>query len=107
MSDLLSLQPNLDIKLYLLASDERRDKVRQEILRPTFELKTKPLSKVCGFISFSEIKKKIEGIQKLGIASSLQPNFLETWRSISRRRIQNTEKRVYADPLRAASRKAM
>ena len=77
MSDLLSLQPNLDIKLYLLASDERRDKVRQEILRPTFELKTKPLSKVCGFISFSEIKKKIEGIQKLGIASSLQPNFLE------------------------------
>jgi predicted amidohydrolase YtcJ len=23
------------------------------------------------------IKKKIEGIQKLGIASSLQPNFLE------------------------------
>ena len=77
MSDLLSLQPNLDIKLYLLASDERRDKVRQEILRPTFELKTKPLSKVCGFISFSEIKKKIEGIHKLGIASSLQPNFLE------------------------------
>jgi len=77
MSDLLSLQPNLDIKLYLLASDERQDKVRQEILRPTFELKTKPLSKVCGFISFSEIKKKIEGIHKLGIASSLQPNFLE------------------------------
>jgi len=77
MSDLLSLQPNLDIKLYLLASDERRDKVRQEILRPTFELKTKPLSKVCGFISFTEMRKKIEGIQKLGIASSLQPNFLE------------------------------
>jgi len=41
MSDLLSLQPNLDIKLFLLAGDERRDKVRQEILRPTFELKTK------------------------------------------------------------------
>ncbi len=77
MSDLLSLQPNLDIKLYLLASDERREKVRQEILRPSFELKTKPLSKVCGFISFSEIKKKIDGIQKLGIVSSLQPNFLE------------------------------
>jgi len=77
MSDLLSLQPNLDIKLYLLAGDERRDKVRQEILRPTFELKAKPLSKICGFISFSDIKEKVEGIKKLGIASSLKPNFLE------------------------------
>lgn len=77
MSDMLSLQPNLDINLYLLAGDERRDKVRQEILRPTFELKAKPLSKVCGFISFSDIKEKIEGIHKLGIASSLKPNFLE------------------------------
>jgi len=77
MSDLLSLQPNLDIKLYLLAGDERRDKVRKEILRPTFELKTKPLSKVCGYISFNDIKNKIEGIQKLGIASSLKPDFLE------------------------------
>jgi len=77
MSDLLSLQPNLDIKLYLLASDERRDKVRKEILRPTFELKTKPLSRVCGYISFTDIKRKIEGIQKLGIAPSLKPDFLE------------------------------
>lgn len=76
MSDLLSLQPNLDINLFLLAGNERREKVRQEILRPTFELKSKPLSKVCGFISFSDIKKKIEGINQLGIASSVKPNFL-------------------------------
>ena len=47
MSDLLSLQPNLDIDLYLVAPDERRNKVQQEILRPTFELREKPLSRVC------------------------------------------------------------
>lgn len=77
MSDLLSLQPNLDINLYLVAPDERRSKVQQEILRPTFELREKPLSKVCGFLSFSVLIEKIEGIRKLGIAESVKPDFLE------------------------------
>ena len=36
MSDLLALQPNLDLALYLVAPDERRAKVQQEIVRPTF-----------------------------------------------------------------------
>jgi hypothetical protein len=77
MSDLLSLQPNLDINLYLVAPDERRNKVQQEILRPTFELREKPLSKVCGFLAFSNLIEKVEGIRKLGIAKSLKPDFLE------------------------------
>ena len=34
MSDLLALQSNLDIRLLLVAPDERRDRVEQ-ILRPT------------------------------------------------------------------------
>jgi hypothetical protein len=55
MSDLLALQPNLNIKLYLLAPEDRRNKVEQEILRPTFQLKEKPLSQICGFISISEL----------------------------------------------------
>lgn len=77
MSDLLSLQPNLDINLYLVAPDERRNKVQQEILRPTFELREKPLSKVCGFLAFSNLMEKVEGIRKLGIAKFLKPDFLE------------------------------
>lgn len=77
MSDLLALQPNLNIKLYLVTADERRNKVKQEILRPTFELSNKPLSKVCGFISISNLNQKIEGIQKLGLASALNPEFLD------------------------------
>ena len=55
MSDLLALQPNLEINLFLVAPDERQDKVEQEILRPTFALREKPLAKVCGFISFSKL----------------------------------------------------
>jgi hypothetical protein len=43
MSDLLSLQPNLDIQLFLVAPDDRRNKVAQEIRRPTFSYREKPL----------------------------------------------------------------
>ena len=77
MSDLLSLQPNLDINLYLVAPDERRNKVEQEILRPTFEMREKPVSSVCGFLAFSTLMEKVDGIRKLGIADSLKPDFLE------------------------------
>lgn len=78
MSDLLALQPNLDIKLYLVAPDERRGKVQQEIRRPTFSLRERPLSETCGFLSFSTLMAKVEGIRKLGLASSLKPDFLES-----------------------------
>jgi hypothetical protein len=76
MSDLLALQPNIDIKLFLVAPDERRDKVKQEILRPTFSLREKPLAEICGFIGFGSFTEKLDGIHKLGLASSLKPEFL-------------------------------
>ena len=77
MSDLLALQPNLEINLFLVAPDERQEKVEQEILRPTFALREKPLAKVCGFISFSKLMEKLDGIRKLGLATSLKPDFLQ------------------------------
>jgi hypothetical protein len=77
MSDLLALQPNLEINLFLVAPDERQDKVEQEILRPTFALREKPLGRVCGFIGFSTLTDKLEGIRKLNLAASLKPDFLQ------------------------------
>ncbi len=77
MSDLLALQPNLEINLFLVAPDERQEKVEQEILRPTFALREKPLANVCGFISFSKLMEKLDGIRKLGLATSLKPDFLQ------------------------------
>jgi hypothetical protein len=76
MSDLLALQPNIDIRLYLVAPDERRDKVEQEILRPTFSLRDKPLREICGFLSFTNLVQKADGIRRLGLAASLRPDFL-------------------------------
>ncbi len=77
MSDLLALQPNLEIRLFLVAPEDRRAKVEQEILRPTFQLRNKPLSKICGFIGFSDLRTRLEAIQKLQLAPSLKPEFLE------------------------------
>jgi hypothetical protein len=78
MSDLLALQPNLDISLYLVAPDERRDKVEQELLRPTFSLREKPLARICGFLPFTALCEKVEGIRKLGLSESLKPSFLKS-----------------------------
>jgi hypothetical protein len=57
MADLLALQPNLDIKLHLVAPAERRDKVFQEILRPVFSLLERgPLAEYCSFISYDSLR---------------------------------------------------
>ncbi len=78
MSDLMALQPNLDIKLFIVAPDSRRDKVEREIKRPTFMLRPKPLNKICGFLAFSNLMVKVDGIRELGLAGALSPSFLET-----------------------------
>src|SRR2546430_701623 len=76
MSDLLALQPNLSINLFLVAPDDRREKVESELLRPTFKLREKPLASICGFLGFDSLIEKLKGIDQLGLASSLKPDFL-------------------------------
>jgi hypothetical protein len=78
MSDLIALQPNLDIRLYIVAPDDRRAKVEQEILRPTFQIRDKPLSETCGFLSFEELNEKVDGARSLGLTGALKPEFLES-----------------------------
>ena len=74
MSDLIAMQPNLNIPLYLVAPDERRDKVMSEVNRPTFSRLSPPLSEVCRSISFSALKEQIE---KVGpYLRFMKPDFL-------------------------------
>lgn len=56
MSDLIATQPNVKIPLYLVAPDERRDKVFTEVNRPTFSRLSPPMRQVCRFISFSALE---------------------------------------------------
>jgi hypothetical protein len=60
MADLLSLQPDINIRLHIVAPDERRDKVMLEIKRPIFSsLEKAPLYRRCFFISYSSVQRCI------------------------------------------------
>jgi hypothetical protein len=75
MSDLIAMQPNLNIPLYLVAPDERREKVMTEVNRPTFLKLSPPLSEMCRYISFSSLKEQIN--QAAQYIRFLKPEFLE------------------------------
>jgi predicted RNA-binding protein len=56
MADLLALQPNMNIKLHIVAPHARREKVFQELLRPVFSLLDEaPLSERCTYLSYDSI----------------------------------------------------
>lgn len=56
MADLLALQPNMDIRLHIVAPAERREKVFREMLRPVFSLLDRgPLSQSCTFIAYDSV----------------------------------------------------
>lgn len=63
MSDLIAMQPNLNIPLFLVAPDDRRNKVQAEINRPTFSRLAPPLVKVCRYISFSTLEKRYDEVK--------------------------------------------
>jgi EVE domain len=75
MSDLLSMQPNLKINLYIVAPDERSGKVIAEVNRPTFARLNPPLPKICKFIPYSQLKKEIEQIGNR--VRYMKPQFIE------------------------------
>jgi hypothetical protein len=61
MADLLALQPNMDIKLHLVAPASRREKVFNELQRPVFSLLERgPLSSICTYISSDSIYELVE-----------------------------------------------
>lgn len=75
MSDLIAMQPNLNIPLYLVAPGDRREKVFDEVNRPTFKRLTPPLVQVCRFISFSDLRARLKDAGPL--ARYLRPEFLQ------------------------------
>lgn len=75
MSDLVSMQPNLKMPLYLVAPDDRREKVLEEVNRPTFSRLSPPLAEVCRYIAFSSLR---EHLDRLGsYARHLRTDFLD------------------------------
>jgi hypothetical protein len=75
MSDLIAMQPNLNIPLYLVAPDDRRQKVFAEVNRPTFSRLSPPLVDVCRFITFSALRDYLDQIGS--VVRYLKPEFLD------------------------------
>lgn len=58
MADLLALQPNMDIRLHIVAPPEKREKVLREIRRPVFSLLgSGPLYESCTFIPYDAVEE--------------------------------------------------
>ncbi|HCE45441.1 MAG TPA: hypothetical protein DET40_18025 [Lentisphaeria bacterium] len=56
MADLIALQPNMSIKLHIVAPEAKREKVLQEIRRPVFSLlEGRALSEMCSYLSYENI----------------------------------------------------
>lgn len=75
LADLISMQPNLNIPLYLVAPDERKSKVISEVNRPVFSHLSPPMSELCRFISFSALSDRISHVSS--VVKYLKPDFLE------------------------------
>ena len=75
MSDLIAMQPNLNIPLYIVAPDERQKKVLAEVNRPTFSRLSPPMNQICRFVSFSALPDRVT--QMADMARYLRPEFLE------------------------------
>ena len=75
MSDLLAMQPNLNIPLFIVAPDERRPKVIDEVNRPTFSRLTPPLVQVCRYIAFSALRTRLKEVG--AFVRYLKPEFLD------------------------------
>jgi hypothetical protein len=74
MSDLISVIPALNIKLYIVAPKERQDKVMSELTRPTFQ--KIGLSEFCRFVPADELNELFSKVKDL--EGYIQPNVVET-----------------------------
>src|SRR5262245_32794355 len=75
MSDLLTMQPNLEIKMYLVAPDKRLSKFAREVARPTFSGLSKPLYTIGRFLPYTSLLERLEHVKH--VLHHLKPQFLD------------------------------
>lgn len=58
MADLLALQPNMDIRLHIVAPEARKEKVFTELRRPVFSLLDRgPLAESCTYLAYDSVRE--------------------------------------------------
>ncbi len=80
MADLLALQPNMDIRLHIVAPEEKREKVLREITRPVFSLLDRgPLYNSCSYIGY----EAIEAISLMKHLSHMSDSIIEEYEELA------------------------
>lgn len=75
MADLIAMLPYINIPLYIVAPNERREKVYEEVNRPVFSNLPTPMNQICKYIAFSKLR---DAITKTGsMIKYLKPEFLD------------------------------
>ncbi|TVQ82755.1 MAG: hypothetical protein EA380_00340 [Phycisphaeraceae bacterium] len=78
MADLLALQPNMDIRLHIVAPDSRKGKVFTEIRRPVFSLLDRaPLYECCTFISYESLEELASSPHLKHLSDTVLEDFAE------------------------------
>ena len=75
MADLVTMAPNLEIRLYLVAPDDRLGKFAREVARPTFSSLRKPLHRLCRFLPYTSLLERLQEAKNL--VQHLKPEFLD------------------------------
>lgn len=75
MADLVAMQPNLNIRLFIVAPDDKRQKVLDQIGRPAFAHLKTPLHLLCQYISYGSLEHAVE--QYRPMLHHMQPSFLD------------------------------
>jgi hypothetical protein len=73
MSDLISVVPALNIKLFIVAPRQRQEKVMKELRRPTF--KKIGLNEYCKFVAIEDLEDLLDKIK--GLYGHVQPSVIE------------------------------
>lgn len=61
MADLLALLPNIEIKIHIVAPDNRRTEVFKQLSRPVFAVMEKgPLSELCSYLPYAAIYELVK-----------------------------------------------
>ena len=65
LSDLVALQPNISIDLFIVAPDSRRTQVVKQVNRPTFKRLPRPLNQMVKFIPYhglADLLTKVDAV---------------------------------------------
>ncbi len=80
MADLLALQPNMDIRLHIVAPAEKQEKVLREIRRPVFSLLERgPLYESCSYLSYEAVNE----IADMEHLAHMNPSIIEEYTELA------------------------